>query len=161
MHGMNTLGNLYLSSEPTGVRVQDDQLLVTLADGKIIAIPLDLVSELSQAGPLPSEAKVVILRYPPKIDHVRVTDSTLTVYLQDGRIMSFPLSWFPRLLHGTPAERNDYEVLGDEDVIHWPALDEDIDLERLLQGGRSAESERSIQRWLLSRENTAKTRQTA
>ena len=66
----------------------------------------------------------------------------------DGRTLSAPLAWFPRLVHGTAAERNDYELRGEEDVIHWPALDEDIDLEGLLVGGRSGESSASLQRWL-------------
>ncbi len=66
-------------------------------------------------------------------------------------MLSCLLAWFPRLLHGTPAERNHYQVLGDDDVIHWPDLDEDVGLLRLLEGGKSAESERSIRRWLMSR----------
>ncbi len=155
---MNTLGNLYLDSEPTHVTVQDDQLLVMLADGRTVAIPLQLVSQLSQAEPLPAEAQLLILRHPPKIDHVHVTDSALSVYLQDGRMLASPLAWFPRLLHGTPAERNHYEVLGDEDVIHWPAVDEDIELTRLFEGGKSIETEDSIKRWLLSRQAQTETR---
>ena len=54
-------------------------------------------------------------------------------------------------MHGTAAERNTYELSGDNTVMHWPALDEDIELSRLFQGGKSVESERSLQRWLLSR----------
>jgi hypothetical protein len=100
---------------------------------------------------LPMEAKLLILRHPPKIDHVHVTDTALNVYLQDGRVLSSPLAWFPRLLHGTLAERNHYELHGDDDAIHWPDLDEDIDLLSLLQGGKSGESEHSLQKWLQSR----------
>ncbi len=157
MHGKNTLSELYLGSEPTGVAVQDDELLVTLADGRTVAVPLQLVSELSRADPLPIEARILVLRHPPKIDHVHVTDNALNIYIQDGRVMSFPLAWFPRLLHGTPAERNHYVVFGEDDVIHWPELDEDIDLMRLLEGGKSVESERSIQQWLLSRQQMSNT----
>ncbi len=155
---MNTLSKLYLGSEPTGVRLDDDQLLVTLADGRTVAIPLQLVSQLEQDEPLPAEAEVLILRQPPQVDHVYVTDSTLNVYLKDGRLLSCPLAWFPRLLHGTPAERNHYELSGDDDVIHWPELDEDIELARLFEGGKSVESEHSIQRWLLSRQAQAETK---
>ncbi|MCW5852493.1 MAG: DUF2442 domain-containing protein, partial [Anaerolineae bacterium] len=75
----------------------------------------------------------------------------LNVYLKDGRVLSSPLAWFPRLRHGTPAERNHYQLQGDDDVIHWPDLDEDIELLSLFQGGTSIESESSIQRWLQSR----------
>jgi hypothetical protein len=131
--------------------------LVTLADGRVIAIPLQLVSQLSEEEPLPTEAQLLILRHPPKIDHLHVTDHALNVYLKDGRMLSSPLAWFPRLLHGTPAERNHYELSGEDDVIHWPDLDEDIDLAHLLTGGKSVESERSIQRWLASRNVTAPT----
>ncbi|MBI1929348.1 DUF2442 domain-containing protein, partial [Candidatus Poribacteria bacterium] len=55
-----------------------------------------------------------------QVDHVHVTDSALNVYLKDGRLLSCPLAWFPRLLHGTPAERHSYELSGDDNVIHWP-----------------------------------------
>ncbi len=155
---MNTLSKLYLNSEPTGVKVEDDQLLVTLADGRTVWIPLQLVSQLEQDEPLPAEAEVLILRHPPQVDHVHVTDSALNVYLKDGRLLSCPLAWFPRLLHGTPAERHSYELSGDDNVIHWPELDEDIELTRLFEGGRSVESERSIQRWMLSRQVQAETK---
>ena len=155
---MTILSKLYLNSEPTGVKVEDDQLLVTLTDGRTVSIPLQWVSQLEQNEPLPAEAEVLILRHPPQVDHVHVTDSALNVYLKDGRLLSCPLAWFPRLLHGTPGERNHYELSGEDNVIHWPELDEDIELTRLFEGGRSVESERSIQRWLLSRQVQAETK---
>lgn len=153
MHGMSTLSELYLGSEPIGVSVEGDQLLVKLADGRHIGICFDLASQLLAAAPLPQEAQLLIVRNPARIDHIHATDSALNVYLKDGRSLACPLAWFPRLLHGTTAERNHYQLSGDEDVIHWPDLDEDIELARLFQGGRSVESERSIQRWLLSRQS--------
>jgi Protein of unknown function (DUF2442) len=149
---MNTLGNLFLGSEPISVRVEDDQLIVMLADKRMLAIPLAFVSQVNQLQPLSAEAQLLILRHPPQIDHVHVTDTVLNVYFKDGRLLACPLSWFPRLLHGTPAERNYYEISGDDDVIHWPDLDEDIDLLRLFEGGKSIEREGSLQRWLLSRQ---------
>ncbi|MCE7983527.1 MAG: DUF2442 domain-containing protein [Caldilinea sp. CFX5] len=149
---MNTLAKLYLGSAPIAVHVEDDQLVVVLADERTLTIPLTFVSQLGQLQPLSAEAQLLILRQPPQIDHVRVTDSTLNVYLTDGRLLSCPLAWFPRLLHGSPAERNHYELSGDDEVIHWPDLDEDIELTRLFEGGKSMESERSLQRWLLSRQ---------
>lgn len=158
---MNTLSSLYLGSEPVQVKVDDDQLLVILADGHTIAIPLQLVGQLGPDVPLPAEAEVLILRQPPQIDHVHVTDSALNVYLKDGRLLSCPLAWFPRLLHGTPAERNHYELSGDDNVIHWPELDEDIELIRLFEGGRSVESESSLRRWLSSRQAQARTQAAA
>ncbi|NJN98613.1 MAG: DUF2442 domain-containing protein [Anaerolineales bacterium] len=149
---MNTLAKLYLGSEPADVRVDEDQLLIVLADGRTVAIPLSLVSQLDRVEALPTEAQILVLRRPPQIDHIHVTDSALNVYLKDGRLLSCPLAWFPRLLHGSPAERNHYELNGDDNIIHWPELDEDIELTRLFEGGRSLESERSLQRWLISRQ---------
>lgn len=153
MHGTSTLSELYLGSDPSGVSVEDDQLQVMLADGRRIGISFELASQLMAAGPLPQETQLLIVRNPARVDHIRVTDSALNVYLKDGRLLSCPLAWFPRLLHGSAGERNHYQLSGDEDVIHWPDLDEDIELARLFQGGRSVESERSIQRWLLSRQS--------
>lgn len=80
-----------------------------------------------------------------------VTDDTLTIELTDGRSVSVPLAWFPRLAHGTHAERARWEVIGDGEGIHWPDLDEDISVEGLLLGLPSAESQSSLQRWLSSR----------
>jgi len=82
---------------------------------------------------------------------VRVTDDTLIVDLVDGRTLSVPVAWYPRLAHGTPAERSQWELLGRGHGIHWPALDEDIAVEDLLAGRRSGESQASLQRWLQAR----------
>jgi hypothetical protein len=75
-----------------------------------------------------------------------VTDDELTVELEDGRMISAPLVWFPRLMHGTAKERKNVEVhaLG----LHWPDLDEDISIKGLLLGNKSGESPASLQRWL-------------
>jgi hypothetical protein len=154
MLGTRTLADLYLSSEPTSVTTLDDLLRIELSDGSSINIPLAFVSGLSQRV-LSPEAKLLILNQPPQIDHVHVTDTALNVYLKDGRLLSSPLSWFPRLMHGTPAERNHYELSGDDDVIHWPHLDEDIDLTRLFVGGKSLETEESLARWLSMRNQPA------
>ncbi|MEZ4866131.1 MAG: DUF2442 domain-containing protein [Caldilineaceae bacterium] len=81
--------------------------------------------------------------------------------VKDGRLLACPLAWFPRLLHGTPAARNHYTLSGDDDVVHWPDLDEDIEVGRLLIGGKSVEREESLQRWLLSRQDTAAARMAA
>ena len=88
-----------------------------------------------------------------KAQKVVVTDDTLTVDLEDGRTISVPLAWYPRLWHGTPEERQDWRFIGDGVGIHWPDLDEDISIEGLLLGKRSGESQRSLQRWLEKRAN--------
>jgi hypothetical protein len=66
---------------------------------------------------------------------VRVTARALVVELRDGRTVSVPLQWYPRLAHGSPRERERWELIGPGVGIHWPALDEDISVEGLLQGG--------------------------
>jgi len=152
MNGDTILANLYLGSEPVAVRVEDASLIVTVTDGSEFAIPLAVVGALRHTGRLPDEAELLILRHPPRIDHVHVTNSALEVYLTDGRVISSPLSWFPRLLHGTPTERNRYTLGRDDTTIHWSDLDEDIELSGLFVGGKSRESEASIQRWLASRQ---------
>jgi hypothetical protein len=87
----------------------------------------------------------------PTAKYVTVTDDALTVHLSDGRIISVPLAWFPRLMHGTAAERSSWTLIGDGEGIHWPGLDEDISVDSLLAGRRSGESQGSLGRWLESR----------
>lgn len=83
--------------------------------------------------------------------NVQVTDDALIVDLSDGRTVSVPLAWFPRLLHGTPAERNKWRLIGDGEGIHWPDLDEDISVENLILGKPSGESQKSFKKWLEAR----------
>jgi hypothetical protein len=82
---------------------------------------------------------------------VSVTDDSLIVDLDDGRTISVPLGWFPRLLHGTDEERNNWRLIGKGEGIHWPDLDEDISIEGLLSGRPSCESQPSFKRWLENR----------
>lgn len=82
---------------------------------------------------------------------VTVTEDTLTVELTDGRSVSAPLAWYPRLVHGTLEERKNWRLLGRGSGIHWPALDEDISVENLLRGQASGESQQSLKRWLEQR----------
>ena len=82
---------------------------------------------------------------------VTVTEDTLVVELADGRSVSVPLAWYPRLLHGTAAERQEWQLIGQGEGMHWPALDEDISVAGLLAGHRSGESQRSFAAWLASR----------
>jgi hypothetical protein len=83
---------------------------------------------------------------------VRVTEDALIVDLADGRTVSVPLAWYPRLAHGTSDERTHWQLIGRGEGIHWPQLDEDISVEGLLAGRRSGESQTSLQRWLTERE---------
>jgi hypothetical protein len=77
---------------------------------------------------------------------VSVTTDALSVDLADGRTISVPLQWYPRLYHGTPSEWKNYELM--YDGIHWPDLNEDISIDGLLCGRKSGESPKSIKRWL-------------
>jgi hypothetical protein len=88
----------------------------------------------------------------PQILQVAVSAELLTVNLTDGRVMSVPIAWYPRLLHGTPAERNHWRLTASQEGIHWPDLDEDISLKNMLLGQSSGESQTSLQRWLESRQ---------
>ena len=80
-----------------------------------------------------------------------VTDDTLTVDLVDGRSVSVPLTWYPRLLHGSPEERRKWQLIARGEGIHWPDLDEDISVSSLIAGRPSAETAVSLPRWLAGR----------
>ena len=82
---------------------------------------------------------------------VRATDERLIVELTDGREISVPLSWYPRLAHGRPEERAHWELIGHGHGIHWPDLDEDLSVEGLLAGKSSGESQQSFDRWVAGR----------
>ena len=84
-------------------------------------------------------------------ESISLSEDSLTVNLDDGRALTVPLAWYPRLLHGTPQERARYELIGDGEGIHWPDLDEDISVQGLLAGKRSAETDASLSRWLANR----------
>ncbi len=83
---------------------------------------------------------------------VSVTEEALTVDLMDGRTITVPLVWYPRLWHGTREERNHVEVVGDGTYLHWPSLDEDLTVAGLLAGHRSGESPQSLKQWLEARQ---------
>jgi hypothetical protein len=94
---------------------------------------------------------VVVTLSLPRIINVSVTEDTLTVDLEDGRTVSVPIGWYPRLAHGTPAERANVQISGAGYGLHWPDLDEDIGIEGLLLGKRSNESPQSFEKWLEAR----------
>ncbi|WP_420126551.1 DUF2442 domain-containing protein [Longimicrobium sp.] len=91
----------------------------------------------------------------PEATRVGVSDVTLTVELVDGRSVSVPLLWFPRLVDGTAAERANWRLIGRGEGIHWPDLNEDVSVAGLLAGKRSGESQRSLKRWLELRRGAA------
>jgi hypothetical protein len=95
---------------------------------------------------------VIVPVAPPRATNVIVTDDTLTVDLEDGRTISVPIGWFPRLAHGSPEERARFQISGAGRGIHWPDLDADIGVEGLLVGKKSTESPSSFEKWLRQRE---------
>jgi len=90
------------------------------------------------------------LEVPDAID-VAVSDDTLRVELSDGRTISVPLDWYPRLTHATEEERAHWRLIGRGHGIHWEDLDEDVSVEGLLAGRSSGESQASLKKWLESR----------
>ena len=92
----------------------------------------------------------VEIRVPEALD-VLLTDDTLSVDLSDGRSISVPIAWFPRLLHSTEQERNNWRLIGRGQGIHWEDIDEDISIEGLLAGKPSGESQESFKKWLAKR----------
>jgi len=83
-----------------------------------------------------------------RVLNVLVTDDTLSVDLEDGRTVSVPIGWYPRLASGTDSERSNFEISGAGYGVHWPDLDEDIGVEGLLLGKRSSESPNSFEQSL-------------
>lgn len=80
-----------------------------------------------------------------------MTDDDIAVDLADGRRIIVPLTWYPRLLNASQAERQNWRLLGEGYAIEWPDLDEHIGIEGILAGRHSGESPKSLERWLASR----------
>jgi len=72
----------------------------------------------------------------PLAEEIQCTEDELIVSLVDGRKISAPLAWFPRLVNASMEERNNWELLGDGQGIHWPDIDEDLSVSGLLKGNR-------------------------
>jgi hypothetical protein len=85
------------------------------------------------------------------VHNVRVTRDSIVVDLSDGRTIKVPLSWYPRLQHGTAKERENWRLIGAGTGIHCPDLDEDLSIDGLLAGRASGESPSSVDKWLASR----------
>lgn len=92
-----------------------------------------------------------MLETEPAAIQVTMTDEKLIVDLADGRSIVVPLAWYPRLMYGSPQERQNWQLLGEGYAIEWPDLDEHIGIEGLVAGKRSGESKKSLERWLATR----------
>ena len=87
----------------------------------------------------------------PNVETVTVTEDTLSVNLSDGRTIAVPLAWFPRLVHASQKERNNWRLIARGHGIHWEDVDEDVSVEGLLAGRPSGESQASFKKWLTNR----------
>ena len=94
----------------------------------------------------------------PSAVRARIVDDAVVIDLSDGRTVTAPLAWYPRLLHGTARERRHWRLIGAGQGVHWPDLDEDLSVEGLLAGRPSAESQVSFEKWLEGRRPRANKR---
>ena len=87
----------------------------------------------------------------PKIQGITITEDTLSADLSDGRTISVPLAWYPRLMNASVEERHNWHFIANNEGIHWTQLDEDIRIKNLILGQPSGESQKSLQQWLNAR----------
>lgn len=87
----------------------------------------------------------------PTAENVTITYDALTVDLSDGRSITVPLAWYPRLINATKAELDNWRLVGKGYGIHWEDIDEDVSIEDLLLGKPSGESQTSFKKWLSNR----------
>ena len=87
----------------------------------------------------------------PEVSDVAVSEEALRVDLSDGRTLSVPIGWYPRLAYATDEERSNWTIMDEGHGIHWRDLDEDVSLDGLLAGHASQESQASSRRWLEGR----------
>lgn len=77
---------------------------------------------------------ILALAADERVTDLEITEDTLSVQLMDGRTISVPLVWYPRLLNATEAQRKNWKISGGGYGIHWPDVDEDLSTEGLLRG---------------------------
>ena len=82
-----------------------------------------------------------------RIVEAEVNEDELTVHLEDGRSVTTPLEWYPRLIFATPEERQNFEIVGRGYGVHWPVLDEDLSVKGMLAGLPSGEGARCLKGW--------------
>ena len=79
-----------------------------------------------------------------RIVDVRLDEHTLSAHLSDGRVITVPLAWYPRLLDATAEQRANWQIAGGGFGIHWPELDEDLSAEGLLRGAPASGARRAV-----------------
>lgn len=80
-----------------------------------------------------------------RVSQVKVNEKALTVTLRDGRAISVPLTWYPRLLNASPSQRKKWRIAGGGYGIHWPEIDEDLSTEGLLRGAPAPRGQGDLQ----------------
>ncbi len=110
-----------------------------------------LVNEINNFSWRNGMSSLAVEKQGARAQNIFVSDDSLQIDLTDGRTTIVPLMWYPRLWYGTPEERNNYQIIGDGEYIHWPELDEDLTVSGIIAGHRSAESPSSLKRWLNER----------
>jgi hypothetical protein len=96
----------------------------------------------------------LVLEHDPVATLVKFVAGQLVVELDDGRSLSIPLAWYPRLAQGTASERENWQLWGNGYAIEWPELDEHISVEGLIAGRPSGESVKSLETWLAARKSS-------
>jgi hypothetical protein len=87
---------------------------------------------------------ILALAADERVVDLEITEDTLSVQLMDGRTISVPLAWYPRLLNATEAQRNNWQIAGGGYGIHWPDVDEDLSTEGLLRGAPAPQPSRGL-----------------
>jgi hypothetical protein len=95
---------------------------------------------------------------PLKATYAVVDDAQVSFTLDDGRKVSAPLVWYPRLVHATPGERNDWRLLSGGRIVLWQSLGIGIAVKAIFEGEKANESPASLKKWLLARRATERTR---
>jgi len=85
---------------------------------------------------------ILALAADERVAGVEFTDHSMSVALRDGRTITVPLAWYPKLLHASKTARRNWKVSGGGYGLHWPALDEDLSTEGLLRGAPAPRSKR-------------------
>ncbi len=148
---MNTSHNVYIGEQILEWQTSERFLHLTTDQGGRYRIPFSMLGQFRDPYAPHAGSELLILPHPPLVERVESTDEDLVVHFADGRVLSAPLRWFPRLFYGTPPERQAVEIIRGT-LLHWEMLDEDIEAITLFKmTGPSAESEGSIQRWLARR----------
>jgi Protein of unknown function (DUF2442) len=77
---------------------------------------------------------ILALAADERVSSVKITEDTLSVTMKDGRTISVPLAWYPKLINASPKQRGNWKISGGGYGIHWPDMDEDLSTEGLLRG---------------------------